>query len=62
MPRAYSISNYHKIDKWLYRMRFVYSLMQTTPDFNGIRFPRYGICSQWLNLLKVGDSIKVFFK
>lgn len=64
LPRAYSISNYHKTEEWAYCLRFVYSLLKTTPELNGIQFSRYGVCSQWLNSLKVGDSAMVcsFFK
>uniref|UniRef100_A0AC35G5N7 FAD-binding FR-type domain-containing protein n=1 Tax=Panagrolaimus sp. PS1159 TaxID=55785 RepID=A0AC35G5N7_9BILA len=59
IPRPYSVSSHQS--RQGRRIRFVYSLLNFSA-VNGIQFPHYGICSEWMRSLQIGDKIQVMLK
>ncbi|CAB3404444.1 unnamed protein product [Caenorhabditis bovis] len=55
-PRPYSMSSYNQK-----RARFVYSELEFTAE-EGRRYRRKGLCTDWLNALRVGDVVRVLGK
>ncbi|CAD6195798.1 unnamed protein product [Caenorhabditis auriculariae] len=56
MPRPYSMSSYDQR-----RVRFVYSEMTFTAE-EGRRYQRKGLATEWLQSLRVGDTVQVLGK
>ena len=59
IPRPYSVASH----PWRQgrRIRFVYSLLNFSA-INGIQFPHFGVCSEWMKSLQIGDHIQVILK
>ncbi|PIC43471.1 hypothetical protein B9Z55_004196 [Caenorhabditis nigoni] len=56
IPRPYSMSSYENR-----RARLIYSEMEF-PATDGRRHPRKGLATDWLNSLKIGDTVEVLGK